>query len=163
LATEPRFIVCDKPVSALGVSVQAAVVNLLADLRDEFGLSYLFISHDLAVVGQLSDRIAVMYRGRLVETGQAADVLTPPFHPYTRALLASVAHEAPPDLGEMGIAVTGGCAFRARCRHRMAVCDDVAPPLRPVSATHSIACHLEVLPGAAPTLPPARATHHATV
>ncbi len=167
LATEPRFIVCDEPVSALDVSVQAAVVNLLADLRDEFGLSYLFISHDLAVVGQLSDRIAVMYRGRLVETGQAADVLTPPFHPYTRALLTSVAHEAPSDMGElggdMGPGVPGGCAFRARCRHRMAVCDDVAPPLRPISAAHSIACHLEVLPGAAPALSPARATHHATV
>ena len=163
LATEPRFIVCDEPVSALDVSVQAAVVNLLADLRDEFGLAYLFISHDLAVVGQLSDRIAVMYRGRLVETGQAADVLTPPFHPYTRALLASVAHEAAAEMGEIGGALPGGCAFRARCRHRMAVCDDIAPPLRPISATHSIACHLEALPGAAPALSPARAAHHATV
>lgn len=163
MATEPRFIVCDEPVSALNVSVPAVVVNLLADLRDQFGLAYLFISHDLTVVGQLSDRIAVMYRGRLVETGQAADVLAPPFHPYTRALLASVAHEAAAETGEMGGASLGGCLFRARCRHRMAVCDDIAPPLRPISATHSIACHLAVLPGAAPTLSPARATHHATV
>jgi len=169
LATEPRVIVCDEPVSALDVSVQAAVVNPLADLRDEFSLAYLFISHDLAIVGQLSDRIAVMYRGRLVETGHAADVLTPPFHPYTRALLALVAHEAAAaDMGEIGGAmgglVSGGCAFRARCPHRMAVCDSVVPPLRPISATHSIACHLTTLPGAAAlALSPARATQNATV
>lgn len=164
LATEPRFIVCDEPVSALDVSVQAAVVNLLADLRDEFGLAYLFISHDLPIIGQLSDRIAVMYRGRLVETGQAADVLAPPFHPYTRALLASVAHEAAAGTGEMDGPTPDGCAFRARCPHRMAVCDGAVPPLRAVSATHSIACHLAALPGTAPlALSPARATQNATV
>jgi len=161
LATEPRFIVCDEPVSALDVSVQAAVVNLLADLRDKFGLSYLFISHDLAVVGQLSDRIAVMYRGRLVETGQAADVLAPPYHPYTRALLASAAHEAP-GMAETGGAGPGGCPFRARCPHRMAVCDSDAPALRPISGTHSIACHLSALPGAVPAATPLTwAVHHA--
>ncbi len=98
LATRPRFIVCDEPVSALDVSVQATVVNLLADLGDEFGLPYLFISHDLAVVAQLFDRIAVMYCSRVCETGTAAEVLGPPFHPYTRALLASVAHERPAEV-----------------------------------------------------------------
>ena len=91
LATNPRFIVCDEPVSALDVSVQAAIVNLLADLRDELGIAYLFVSHDLAVVAQLSDRIAVMYRGQICETGRTVDVLQNPQHAYTRALLASAA------------------------------------------------------------------------
>jgi len=153
LATEPRFIVCDEPVSALDVSVQAAVVNLLADLRDEFGLSYLFISHDLAVVAQLSDRIAVMYRGRLCETGRPEDILAPPFHPYTRALLASAAHQSAAEAEQPGVtAGPEGCAFRMRCPHRMNVCDTVAPPLRAVAETHEIACHLESLPGA-PAMP----------
>ena len=150
LATQPRFIVCDEPVSALDVSVQAAIVNLLADLRDQFGLAYLFISHDLAVVGQLADRIAVMYRGRIIETGPAADVLAPPYHPYTRALLASVAHEAPQEAaaetGGTPQTARSGCPFRDRCRHRMPICG-TAPLLRPVHATLAIACHLALLPG----------------
>jgi peptide/nickel transport system ATP-binding protein len=154
LATEPKFIVCDEPVSALDVSVQAAVVNLLADLRDEFGLAYLFISHDLAVVAQLSDRIAVMYRGRLCETGRPADILAPPFHPYTRALLASAAHEPAAEIAEQGAgAGPGGCAFRARCPHRMAICETTTPLLRTLAPTHEIACHLETLPGALSPLP----------
>jgi peptide/nickel transport system ATP-binding protein len=148
LATEPRFIVCDEPVSALDVSVQAAVVNLLADLRDSFGLAYLFISHDLAVVAQLSDRIAVMYRGRLCETGSTAEVLAPPYHPYTRTLLASLAHDTPAEINGAGTTVApGGCQFRARCPYRMeTLCDTVAPPLRAISETHAVACHLETLP-----------------
>ena len=160
LATEPRFVVCDEPVSALDVSVQATVVNLLADLRDTFGLSYLFISHDLAVVAQLSDRIAVMYRGRLCETGTASEVLAPPFHPYTRALLASVAHAPPAEAEAAPVAGAGGCPFRDRCPHRMAVCAQETPTLRLTGGTHAVACHLDVLPGAlpAPVLSPSPRT-----
>jgi len=102
LASKPRFLVCDEPVSALDVSVQATIINLLADLRDEFGLAYLFISHDLAVVAQLSDRVAVMYHGRICETGPSAEVLAAPRHPYTRTLLAS----AVDDLPGLGVADT---------------------------------------------------------
>ncbi len=155
LATEPRFIVCDEPVSALDVSVQAAVVNLLADLRDRLGLTYLFISHDLAVVAQLSDRIAVMYRGRLCEIGSAAEVLAPPYHPYTQALLAAVTHDAAADAPAAAAVDHGGCPFRARCPHSMAVCADQSPALRAVTPTHSIACHLPAWPGTLPGAPAA--------
>jgi peptide/nickel transport system ATP-binding protein len=148
LATEPRFIVCDEPVSALDVSVQAVVVNLLADLRDSFKLAYLFISHDLAVVAQLSDRIAVMYRGRLCEMGSTADVLAPPYHPYTSMLLTSLVHDASADPNSTGAAgAHGGCPFSDRCRYRLGeLCDTVTPPLRPITDSHAVACHLETLP-----------------
>jgi peptide/nickel transport system ATP-binding protein len=157
LATRPRFIVCDEPVSALDVSVQATIINLLADLRDAFGLSYLFISHDLAVVAQLSDRIAVMYRGQICEIGTAAEVLAPPHHPYTEILLASAADDelaAVPEGASAGLAAGHtGCVFAARCPHKLGpVCDTEPPPLRALSESHAVACHLDAIFDA--TLPP---------
>jgi len=145
LATEPRFIVCDEPVSALDVSVQATIVNLLADLRDRFGLSYLFISHDLAVVAQLSDRVAVMYRGKICEIGTAAEVLAPPYHPYTEMLLVSAANGGAfqRSIADAGTGATqGGCVFATRCPHNLGpMCDMIAPPVTVLSDSHAIACH----------------------
>ena len=156
LATRPRFIVCDEPVSALDVSVQAAIVNLLADLRDAFGLAYLFISHDLAVVAQLAGRIAVMYRGSICELGTPREVLLSPRHPYTQMLLAAVPQhriDRPSDtvLPARGITPVGGgdagCRFQARCPHKMkGICETVAPRLRHLSLTHHVACHLDAPP-----------------
>ena len=137
--------------------VRAAIVNLLADLRDAFGLSYLFISHDLAVVAQLADRIAVMYRGGLCETGSTPDVLQRPYHPYRQALLAAVPQIRADRVLRAGRRVAAivaagaddgaGCRFRARCPHKIgAICETVRPPLRRLSPSHSVACHLEAPP-----------------
>ena len=151
LATRPRFIVCDEPVSALDVSVQATIINLLADLRDAFGLSYLFISHDLAVVAQLAGRIAVMYRGSICELGSARDVLCSPRHPYTQALLASVP-VADPRQKRLKPLVDGdvpspvnppsGCAFHTRCRYAIDRCRVERPLLLDAGASHQVACWL---------------------
>lgn len=147
LASRPDFLVCDEAVSALDVSVQAAVLNLLTDLRDRLGVAYLFISHDIGVVAHVADRIAVMYRGAIVEEGPAAQVLAPPYHPYTEALLSAV-----PVVGAQGRAASrirlkgdvstapgeGSCRFAHRCpRHTGAICDMVAPPIR-YSAPHRL-------------------------
>ena len=142
LATRPKFVVCDEPVSALDVSVAAQVLNLLAELRETSGLSYLFISHDLAVVSSFSDRIAVMYFGRIVEEGTPEQMLAKPLHPYTAALLsaspgnaASTANPRLPILGEppSPAARPSGCAFHPRCPIARARCREEIPALSPSS------------------------------
>ncbi|MBL8670654.1 MAG: ABC transporter ATP-binding protein [Alphaproteobacteria bacterium] len=151
IATEPKFLVCDEPVSALDVSVQASIVNLLADLRDRLAVAYVFISHDISVVAHLADRIAVMYRGRIVETGPTAAVLAPPYHPYTAALLSAVPDVDAPKRDRIRLkgeiaAPTGsqGCVFESRCPRRIGdVCATAMPPTRAPAPGHAIACHLE--------------------
>jgi oligopeptide/dipeptide ABC transporter ATP-binding protein len=150
LALSPKLIICDEPVSALDVSVRAQVINLLADLRDEMGLSYLFISHDLSVVRHVSDRIAVMYLGRLAEVGPAAEIWSRPLHPYTQALLSAVPSmhadrrrtrvQLEGDLPSP-LAPPSGCRFRTRCPKATAVCAEVVPAMIHYGAGHFAACH----------------------
>ncbi len=151
-AGEPRVVVCDEPTSALDVSVQAAVLNLLADLQRARGVSYVFISHDLNVVRYLSDRIAVLYAGRLVETGPAEAVFNGPHHPYTESLLASLPaldgtpRERSPAAasGHVAGGTTGrGCPYAGQCARKLgAICDDEAPPFDDLGDAHPIRCHI---------------------
>jgi peptide/nickel transport system ATP-binding protein len=148
LASRPDFLVCDEAVSALDVSVQAAILNLLRDLRDELGVAYLFISHDIGVIAHIADRVAVMYQGTIVEEGPIDEVLQPPYHPYTELLLSSVPligkernePVAPPP--GMATPLTGGCKFANRCPRKLGpVCDSLAPPLQQAGPGHAILCH----------------------
>ena len=157
LATEPSLIVCDEAVSALDVSTQSQILNLLQDLQARFGLSYLFISHDLAVVRHVSSTIAVMYRGRLVEVGATENIYQAPRHPYTQTLLASVPTPNPhgrQERRDKRIALQAGmnssdqsqpspdcCEFQSRCPIALPVCGREVPPLRNLSDGHKIACH----------------------
>ena len=150
LATNPRFIIADEPVSALDVSIQAQILNLLLDLQQEFGLTYLFIAHDLSVVKHVSDRIAVMYLGDLVEVGPALEVYSNPIHPYTRALLSAVPQADPerkrPERMALGgevpspLAKPSGCPFRTRCPLAEPACATAKPPLIEVSPGRRVAC-----------------------
>ncbi|MDR7127348.1 oligopeptide/dipeptide ABC transporter ATP-binding protein [Pseudotabrizicola sp. 4114] len=150
LALEPKLIVADEPVSALDVSIRAQVINLLCDLRDEMNLSVLFISHDIGVVAHVSDRIAVMYLGRIVETGKTYDVLNAPKHPYTKGLLDAVPRPHPLQRRERApldgdppspINLPAGCAFRDRCPVAMDICSRITPELKPDVDGRIVACH----------------------
>ncbi|HEY3230606.1 MAG TPA: oligopeptide/dipeptide ABC transporter ATP-binding protein [Roseiflexaceae bacterium] len=150
LALQPRLLICDEPVSALDVSVQAQILNLLRDLQDEFGLAYLFISHNIAVTAQMSRRIGVMYLGQLVEIGPSRSIVGAPRHPYTQALLAAVP-ATDPARRQRQRAVKGdvpspierptGCPFHPRCPLAQAICSVEEPQLRLIERDHLVACH----------------------
>jgi oligopeptide/dipeptide ABC transporter ATP-binding protein len=152
LILNPAFIVCDEPVSALDVSIQAQIIALLDDLKRELGLTYLFISHDISVIGYVSERVAVMYLGEVVEEGPTRAVLAAPRHPYTQALLSAVPRVERAAPGHQRIRLTGdlpspidppaGCKFHTRCPYAMEVCRSQQPQRRQVGSDHVAACHL---------------------
>ena len=152
LITDPKLIVCDEPVSALDVSIQAQILNLLSDLKEQFGLTLIFISHNLSVVRHVSDRIVVLYLGRMMELSTGDDLYLDPKHPYTRALLTAVPIADPKRARLRNIdALSGeipspinqpsGCTFRTRCRYAIEVCAKVRPPLEDAGGGRLVACH----------------------
>jgi peptide/nickel transport system ATP-binding protein len=154
LATSPELLVCDEPISALDVSIQAQVMNLLVELQQKRGMAMLFVSHDLRAVRQVSHRVAVMYLGRIVEEGVPDDVLHRPAHPYAQALVSAIPHPAqrgrrilltgdPPNPADR----PSGCAFHPRCAHAIAVCRETAPPLENLGDGRLVACHLALEAG----------------
>ncbi|WP_040983718.1 ABC transporter ATP-binding protein [Oceanobacillus jeddahense] len=151
LANNPKLVICDEPVSALDVSIQSQILNLMEKLRDEFNLTYIFIAHDLSVVKHISDRIGVMYLGRMVELTDKNKLYDSPKHPYTQALLSAVPLPDP-DLKRDRVILKGdvpspanppsGCAFHTRCPLAMDICKEVRPVFNPVEDNHFVACHL---------------------
>ena len=152
LAVDPKFIVCDEPVSALDVSIQAQVINMFDDLQEKLGLTYLFIAHDLLVVRHISDRIAVMYLGKMVELAEANEIYNHPLHPYSQSLLSAVPVPDPKIArANQRIALSGdipsplnapsGCPFRTRCRYATDACAQSMPPFEEVAPGHFVACH----------------------
>ena len=152
LAVNPEFIVCDEPVSALDVSIQAQVINMFDDLQEKLGLTYLFIAHDLLVVRHISDRIAVMYLGKMVELAEANEIYNHPLHPYSQSLLSAVPVPDPKIArANQRIALSGdipsplnapsGCPFRTRCRYATDACAQSMPPFEEVEPGHFVACH----------------------
>ena len=155
LALEPSLLICDEPVSALDVSIQAQVVNLFMELQKRLGLTYIFIAHDLSVVRHISDRIAVMYLGRIVEIARRDQLYKEPLHPYTQALMAAVPIADPElEAGRMQQIISGeipsalrpppGCRFHTRCPHATEVCKRIDPPLKQLGDGRAVACHLHV-------------------
>ncbi|SMC20841.1 oligopeptide transport system ATP-binding protein [Clostridium acidisoli DSM 12555] len=153
LAVQPQFIVCDEPISALDVSIQAQVVNMLEDLQDDLGLTYLFIAHDLSMVKHISNKIGVMYLGKLVEIAESNELYKNPLHPYTKALLSAIPVPDPDMAAEnKRIMLEGeipspidpppGCRFRNRCRYAKPICSEVQPELKDMGGEHKVACHL---------------------
>jgi peptide/nickel transport system ATP-binding protein len=150
LVLDPKLIICDEPVSALDVSVQAQVLNLLEDLKAQYGLTLIFIAHDLAVVKNISDRVAVMYLGKLCEIASSDDLYATPAHPYTSVLVESIPIPDPEHAAK-AIAITGeppspvappsGCRFHPRCPNADDVCAEVEPEVREIAADHFVACH----------------------
>jgi peptide/nickel transport system ATP-binding protein len=156
VALRPKFIVCDEPVSALDVSIQAQVINLLRDLQDEFGIAYLFVAHDLAVVRQISNRVAVMYLGQVMELATREDLYARPLHPYTHALLSAIPVPDPRaqkqrehimlsgDLPSPAAPPTG-CVFHTRCFQAQEICASEKPALVEPTTGHHVACHFPIL------------------
>ena len=152
MAMNPQFVVCDEPVSALDVSIQAQVINMFDELQDKMGLTYLFIAHDLLVVRHISDRIAVMYLGKMVELADATEIYDHPLHPYTKCLMSAVPLPDPKKAREnKRIVLTGdipsplnapsGCPFRTRCPYATEACGESMPEFKEVSSGHFVACH----------------------